>query len=270
MVMQNGQNPNPSDEEVQLDPEQSPDEQDDSKFIRLSKDNLFQDIVRLEREDEAFRQAFGTHLGRRAKQRYESQVNELKLDNERLQREARKLQVMGLPEAEINKRYAEDPAFAREYTELVHNQDSYESSLEGLRATRTWESMYAEAEAQGVPAEVIDAVREGRTKGKYDKDDDGREISWQEALPLMQRDLMTGLRAHLTKPSNPPEEKQPEESKPIPKVSDKLSRVTPDTSTRSKSSTSYTGLTQDKLKSMSQEEVNSIPMEVLDRVMAGG
>ena len=250
---------------IPSDDQQTPDstEQVDN-FFRLSKDNLYQELLTLEREDESFRQVFGTFLGRRAKAKYEQENQSLRLENEAIQRRADQLEINGMTEEQINRRYNDDPEFARKYTELRHGTDNIQNRRDNLNYLSMMGRMFAEAEQAGVPPELIDQVEKDRLSGKYDEDD-GRQITIVEAIPLMQRDLMNGLRSSFSSKA----EVKPSERVETPVVSPKLGQITPDTSSaKSKSSQNYSGLTKDKLSKMTQDEVDAIPMETLDRIMA--
>ena len=251
--------PSPSDDQ------QTPDVEQEDNFIRLNRENLYQDILNLEREDESFRQVFGTFVGRRTKSKYEGEIQSLRLENESLRRQADRLEIDKLSPEEINKRYNEDPEFARKYTEFRHGTDDLQERQETLRFVTNMGRMFAEAEQAGAPPELVDQIDKDRQDGKYDKDDSGRTATYDEALLLMQRDLMRGMQKSF---SPKPEVKGEAEKPAAPTVSPKLSQVTPDTSSAKGKANNYAGLTKEKLKTLSQDEVNAIPMETLDRIMA--
>lgn len=230
---------------------------DESDFIKISRKDLHAELGRLEREDVEFRQAIGTIAGRRNKAAFDSQLQEARLENQRLTNEFRRLEIERMPEEELKTRLKDDPGFAKVYGDLQTNSEQHQQNLELLRMTRSIESVLSTAEDAGIPSERVEAYRTAVRNGRYNNP----EIDWPDQLSILQRDLMM-------EKAGVPSVRVPQSIKDdIVPPNDNLKKRVPDTS-RGQSGNKYIGLTVEKIKTMSQDEVDAIPMETLQRVMS--
>lgn len=182
---------------------------------------LFNEIRRLERENEDFRGVFTNEVGRRAERQYKPELARRDAEIAELKIQLRRNEFEKMSEEDINKRFQTDPAFAKEYAEVSHYKPQAPSPLdETPLITEAFENLQQWAQDEGLPeaawAQYINQVQ----SGKYG------DLSrpWREIISEVQRDIATALiKMHKTPPS--PEEP----TKPAFNAS--LTKGGPDTST---------------------------------------
>lgn len=243
----------------------------ESEIITINRKDLFNELGRLQKDDQEFRQALGTIAGRHNKSQYESQLQEARLENQRLQREFRKLELGKLSPEELKNKLADDSDFRKEYDELQSSDEVHQQQVDLLRMNRSVESIFTTAEDAGIPEETIAKYKSALKSGKYDfKDSSGQPtMDWPDALQYLQRDLMlekSGISSQRAKDDNSDAKNSDDASKP----NENLRKRNPDMSAGKGAAgkSLHAGLTVEKLQKMSQDEVDAIPWETIQRVMA--
>lgn len=229
-------------------------------YIRISRENMFDDIDRYLREDEGFRQAYNTFVGRRAKADTDSQRQELSIEQRRVQVEARIREINSMPEDEVKKKMAEDADFRREVTDLERSARQFAQAQESVRINRAVDEVIRFAEENGISEERRKELRDSAfSDQKYNKDSTGETLDWRDGIAIFQRDVAAEVIAGKGKPAEPTQQPNP-----------KLTRNQADLSRGQSPSTKYDGLTLKELQGMSQEEVDAIPWDIIKTVTAKG
>lgn len=193
-------------------------QQDDDGYIRLNRKELNQEILRLQREDPEFNQLFQSHVGKKAENKYLPKLSAKDREIEQLRKELRIRDVSAMDPKDVETKFQSDPAFAKEYAELVHFQKSPKESPTDNQAeiTAAWNRAVEDARGRGVSEDFIRQVSEKAVQGGYEVDG-----HWSESLDLVKSDFLNEiLRQKLDSPK--PTEKE--------KVNESLVRSGPDLS----------------------------------------
>lgn len=83
---------------------------------------LLDEIRRAERENPDFKAAFENHVGRKAERQYKPEIARRDAQIAELQTQLRRNELQQMTEEDISARFASDPAFAKEYAEIVHHK----------------------------------------------------------------------------------------------------------------------------------------------------
>jgi hypothetical protein len=241
------ENAQPPVAEPQALPEsETPDESE--YFIKLDKRSLQQDIARLEREDREFANTLNTLIGRKAASKWQPEVQIRENTIKDLRMQIRKAEILALPAEEIEQKFAADPAFAREYAEVVHAQPSVPDETPNI--VRALNDSFDWARDNGVPEEVVASYIEKVKSAQYEPEG-GQH--WSTAVNRLNRDLF----AELTKAKAPvvaaPVAATPPPPAPAPKVNNELAKGGPDLSHGA--SPAATKVTRESIKTMSREAV---------------
>lgn len=125
---------------------------DEVQFYKLRKDDLYQEFLRLANEDETFKQRGGEVFGRKAKRDAQTRISELEATIDNLKREQEIAKLQGMEREEVDRRYAEDPEFARRYTDLVHGEPvSVREVAETQYFRATSEDLFEQAKGVRLP-----------------------------------------------------------------------------------------------------------------------
>ena len=156
------------------------------EFIQIRRQDLHKEISRLEREDKDFANAFNTAVGRKAARQYQARLEELEAERESTQKVFRRAELLALPADEVNRRFKSDPAFAKEYSELVH-YDPQEAAaiIADIRTRADVDNILFLGVENGLPEARVEEYREAVKSGKYDSTG-----SRAAALLALQRDVL--------------------------------------------------------------------------------
>ena len=220
-----GAEPTPEPKESIPDAQQSDEEQ---HLLKIDRRNLHSEIARLQREDPDFANAYNTDLGRKAKAKWQSRVDELDTELQATKRKLREREILAMSEDDINEKFKVDPAFAKEYAEVVHRDpraDDYAQTE--IQKRNALDDIFSTALDYGLPEEKVTEVIKAIQSGKYDVDEEGKPVThWVQGLNRVQRDV-TAMLLSTNKPTPKPADPEPD---PSTKVNPELSRPGPDTS----------------------------------------
>lgn len=181
--------------------------EDENQFFKISRASLHQDLRRLIDEDADLRNAVNTYSGRKAKREWEAKLKEIELERDAVRLELEKRQIKEMDPEEVERRFRDEPAFARKYAETIHAQAP---DVAVIREAQGWidaaEDVFESAEAV-LPAGRLDQYRvalgmqpltqEGtrfvscpvhqtNDHGFFDHDDSGNMLTPQRAFARFQ------------------------------------------------------------------------------------
>lgn len=236
------ENPTATTEEVV--PGTTPVEED---YIRLPRDPklLQQEIDRLEREDQGFAQIFGERVGRKAERKYTPEIKKRDAQIEALKFEKRQAEVALMTPDEIDKRFVEDPAFAKEYAELVHRKPEPEVLDETPVIQEAIEDIrdYALSQPNMTP-EIVNSVLMRAMQGEFGDE----TVHWTIQTRRLQAAMFEEIQKH--------------NSTPPPSTNAKFSKAGPDLSRGSQDSSHVVGFPS------SVAEFRRLPMDEQRRLIA--
>lgn len=231
--------------EASPEPEPAPDPFE-GKYV-LDKAATYQELLRLSRDDENFRNNLNTFVGRTAKRQYEPEVDRLKAELDAANFELRRSKIQAMAPADIEAKFASDPQFAREYAEAVHGKGvDIDAVREQIQTTAAVNRELDRAFDAGVPKEDIEQVQAWAASGAFDHDPNSkRELSILESYSWMkdvidQKIAATRIRQAPTAPAPAPRTEAPStvaaaapvavKEPVIPQANARLSEATPDLS----------------------------------------
>ena len=133
--------------------------EDENQFIKISRASLHQDLRRLIDEDADLRNAVNTYGGRKAKREWEAKLKEIEVERDAIRLELEKRQIKEMDTEEVERRFREEPAFAKKYAETIHAQAP---DVAVVREAQGWidaaEDVFESAEAV-LPAGRLDQYR---------------------------------------------------------------------------------------------------------------
>lgn len=173
----------------------SSDDDEEQYYIRLDTRKLPEELTRIRQEKPDVANTIFTVAGQRTAERYQNEIKLRDLELEEARRERRLANYTRMTDAEINKRYTEDSAFARQYTEDTHADPA---EMEARRAFIAFESevrnLTHKAANRGLPEHKIEEFMTALGAGKYDKDERGQPYqSYGQVLARMNDDLTDEL-----------------------------------------------------------------------------
>jgi hypothetical protein len=131
---------------------------DDEYVIKLDRRNLNAELRGLLAEDEEFRQIAGTYVGRDAARKRDARIAELEAELATAQRASMESILKNTPREELDKRFREDPEFARAYTDYQHTPAPDPQEARGQAEFNSGMQEWLEAAAlEGIPPERLDA-----------------------------------------------------------------------------------------------------------------
>jgi hypothetical protein len=175
------------------------------EWIKLNPEALTEEIRRLQKENPKFLEVFNTEVGnhaqKQAARKWEPEVKKLQseLESERMQR--RRLEILSMPEKDIETKFASDPVFAKEYAELVHYTPKQVEDDDPTPFIRqSWENLETWARDQGVDDTFVDKILEKAQQGGYATDG-----HWSLGMQMIQQDFTNEvLRIKSTSPTTDP------------------------------------------------------------------
>ena len=242
------------------DPIPEPAPLDEDNYLKIDRKNFAQEITRLQREDPEFANVFNSMVGNKAKRTYQPQLDELNADRVALRQELRRREILAMEDKEIEDKFSSDPAFAKEYAEVVHRSpEATRADIDNRRVLSAINDVVSDALDNGLPeekaAEFLKAVGEGR----YDRDADGRAISTMQGILLMQRDINSAVLALHTNGSPAPKEAPP-------KANPELAKPGPDTSSVGVRNSRRDTSLEDYRQAL--KEGKELPSDEIDRLTA--
>ena len=232
------------DSKVDEEKEETQETAPEDNFIRIpvGKDvNTYQEVQRLIRENPEFANAFNQSVGNKAKRQYQPQIDELNTRLQMADNATRRMEIQGMDEEAIEQRFANDPSFAREYTETVHPQDN-SAQLENMRVLGTIQNLFSAAVDQGLPEEKVEGYLKDIQAGKYDS------VSHAEAIGNLQSVIYQDL-ATLTPSASA------KTDIPASQPAQKVDTATPDMSGNSSSPNTGQTWSFDEIRAMNPEQM---------------
>lgn len=96
----------------------------DDGYYKLSKTDLYNEIRRIAKSDADFNRRIREFAGRSTRHELNEELNRLKAENARKDRELRRREIAEMSPEEREEKFKNDPDFAREYTEFIHPDES--------------------------------------------------------------------------------------------------------------------------------------------------
>jgi len=152
-----------------VDPAASETPAEEDPFIKIDSRNIYQELARLDRENESFRNNLRTFTGRTAKRRYEPQLEQLKAENESLKQAQRQASILAMQPQDIEEKFAKDPEFAREYADAIHAQPiDLAARNEQIQWQQAIEDVFDAGLNAGLPPQRIEDYRVALSNGHFD------------------------------------------------------------------------------------------------------
>ncbi len=249
---------------TELAPVEAPDEgaasetpADEDYFIKIDTRNLYQELQRLDRDNEAFRTNFRTFTGRTAKRQYEPQIETLRAENEALRLAQRQQLIREMPAQDIETRFASDPEFAREYAEAIHAQPiDLAARNEQIAWQSAIEDVFDAGLNAGLPPNRVEDYRAALAQGHFDAE--GLSIPQQFARmqATMNNEIAEMRTAKAQVQATPPVQvaaPTTPQATPATRVNPALAEATPDLSTARTNASTGT-MTMSEVKNMSRQE----------------
>lgn len=155
--------------------------------ITLDGRNLAAEVNRLKQENPDFLKLFNNEVGnaaaKQANRKYEPELKTLRqqLDDEKLQR--RRLEILNMPEKDINEKFEKDPEFATEYAKVVHYKPQAVVDDPTPLIQTALEEIYEYAQDNKVSPEFITQINTKAQQGGYEAD------HWSQGIQKMHRDV---------------------------------------------------------------------------------
>ena len=99
-------------------------EDEEQHFIKLDRRKWPEELSRLEREDNHFKEVFRSRIGKRAERIYKPQLQEWEYKYNQLNENIQRNQITSVPQAELAQRLLQDPNFAQQYHQLQNPDPS--------------------------------------------------------------------------------------------------------------------------------------------------
>lgn len=232
--------------EPQAQPESTPVTDESQFLITIDRRQLQAEIARLEREDREFANHLNTLVGRKAATKWQPEIQMREQEIRNLRTQMRRTEILAMPAEEIEQKFQQDPAFAREYAEVIHSQPQAPDELPII--ARAFNEAIDTARSYGIPEETLNSYIAKAQRGEYDSN--GQH--WSVGLNALQRDLNEEVwKASQPKAAAPA-------PPPAPAVNPELAKGGPDLSHGQKPGA--TKITKESVKSASREQM----MEWLD------
>ncbi len=159
--------------------------------IRLDKTNFSGEISRLMREQPEFKQAFDSHVGQKAKTRFDPLLAAKDVEIQQLQDKVRTAEISSMKSEDVQSKFDSDPEFAREYARLVHPDGSANQTIELANMRAAFSALMDTAMEQGLPPEQVKEIEETAAKGEYEVDSSGTKIPLLVPPVALSLDLST-------------------------------------------------------------------------------
>ncbi len=141
---------------------------DDDYYVKVDKRQPYQSLRQLAEEEKSIRDAIETMVGRKAKAKYEPELEALRAELEVVKRQKLREELRSLDEDEVNERFKQDPDFAVNYAREFHAQDIDPSTIrQNFEAKRTLLQELDRAEAAGVLPERLEQVETMIKNGQF-------------------------------------------------------------------------------------------------------
>lgn len=213
----------------------TPDSEDEEQyFVRLDRRKYAEELARLEKEDKDFGNVFHARIGSRAAEKWQPQLRQRELELEEARLQARHARLASMPDAEVQQRFNNDPDFRREWTDyLNHNPAELEVRKAQAKVTDELEGIWRRAAQRGLPENKLAEFKDALSKGRYDKDEDGRDLDISSGLIRLQEELHDAILETVTTRPSADEDDSPAPSRrtaqiEAPQVNPVLARGGPD------------------------------------------
>jgi hypothetical protein len=171
-------------------------------WVKLDPTKLQESINELRATNPDFLRLFNTEVGNVAARKYKPEIDARERQLDDLRKQLRKSEIQAMPEREIEQSIASDPAFAKEWAELIHYKPSAYEEDPTPQILEAYDDAVETALSRGVEQDFIDKVTEKAAQGGY-RNSDGE--SWQTTFRRFEKDL-TNEALRITKsgvPSSP-------------------------------------------------------------------
>lgn len=173
-------------------PEASETPAEEDPYIKIDSRNIYQELARLDRENEAFRNNLRTFTGRTAKRQYEPQLELLKAENEALKLAKKQAEILAMPAQTIEERFAKDPEFARDYADAIHAQPiDIAARNEQIQWQQAIEDVFDAGLTAGLPPQRVEDYRVALANGHFDAEG----LSVPQQFARMQATMNTEIAA---------------------------------------------------------------------------
>ena len=188
----------PSDAVATSQEESQPDQpviEDESQYlITLDRRQFEAQLMDLIAKDAEIRNIYNRSVGNKAASQYQPTIKKLESDLDTYRALLRREKYSKLSEEEINQRFREDPAFAQDYSRIVHFQGEEPNEAANRRAIaqhvfNSVGTILNMGARQGLTQEDLIELDQNIRNGKYDVDEFGEPIPttrWQEMLDNVQ------------------------------------------------------------------------------------
>lgn len=150
-----------------VDEARSQDNEEDF-FLKIDKRQPYQSLRQLADQEKSLRDAIETMVGRKAKAKYEPELEALRAELEVVKRQRLRDELKSLDDEAINERFRTDPNFAQTYAREFHSQDLDPSVVQqDFQTKRTFLQELERAEAAGVLPERLEQVETMIKSGQF-------------------------------------------------------------------------------------------------------
>lgn len=255
------------DNEVASQPGQETEQSDDEQhFIKIDKRNLSDEVInQILQSSPEFRNHFNRNAGNRARERYFPRIEEQERQIENLRRELRARDLAAMPQEQVQERFKSDPNFAREYTELIHQQPQQAPTTNPAQEALNF--IITGALDNGLQPEDLQTFKSNLENGKYEVDEFGTKLTaseWRVALGIMQRDINDMVGARRQPVANTPE--------PVSQPAARSDTASPDMSNPGNRGTQRHSYTLEQVRQMSPDRRLEIwpTEEAYERALSSG
>ena len=199
----------------------------------IDRTRLHEEIERLEREDEEFRNALATKAGRIAANKYQPRLTQLELEHRATVNTLRRERLDRMPQGEIWQRVNSDPEFRAMYTEVMDTTpEQLQTEMWAASQRSAVETIFSQGYDAGLTQAQAEEIAAMIASGHYDQDTEGNPIPGESALLIIQADVFrTAMQSRASAPASvPPPAPTPPAVSAAPTVNPALARGGPDTS----------------------------------------
>ena len=161
----------------------------------LSRSNFAKDLADLQQSDPEVANTINAAIGRKAKLKYQPQIDELQLEIEGLRTQIATAKFANISQEDLGPALAKDPTLAGDYAVATRGANN------GLEARRTQLRQQQQISGildvgldAGLSSERVEQFQTDISSGKYDRDANGQPLNGDQALLILQGDVLREVR----------------------------------------------------------------------------
>ena len=175
---------------------------EEPEYIQLNAKELHSEIARLEQENQDFSRLFNTRVGDRAARKYQPIIKQKEEEIEDLKMQLKRLEFGNLDVKDIEKRFAQDPEFAKEYAAAVHYKPRSQQPVDETPIiTNAINEAFSSARELGLDEATELRIRTQAANGEFTQEGEHWTSSFARMQTAIARELLNKTPAPKTNPN---------------------------------------------------------------------